>query len=153
MSKWDTRWLELTDHIAEWSKDKSRKIAAVIVGSRKEVLAIGYNGFPRGVEDDVPERHERPTKYLFTEHAERNAIYNAAARGIQLEGSTMYLSWFPCCDCARGIIQSGISKLVCVQPDWSEEKYNFQQSMEMLHEAGVEVEFANYVDNYSGKVK
>ncbi len=150
---WDTRWLALADHVSSWSKDQSRQIAAVIVGDRKEVLSIGYNGFPRGVEDEVPERHERPIKYLFTEHAERNAIYNAAARGVKLEGSTMYLSWHPCCDCARAVVQSGITRLICVEPDWGEDKYHFQQAAEILNEGGVEVSYAEYQDNYSGKEK
>lgn len=145
MTRWDHKWMELLYHIAVWSKDPNTKVASVIIGSRQEVLAIGYNGFPRGIDDNHPEKYERPLKYTWTEHAERNAIYNAAARGISLEGSTMYITQFPCADCARGIIQSGISKLVC--PDYDPESYNHtavhksQEAEAMLKEAGVEIEY------------
>lgn len=101
--------------IASWSKDLSTKVGCVIVGDAGQILATGYNGIPRGVSDDVPARHERPEKYLWFEHAERNAIYNAARSGLSLVGSTLYIPWHPCADCARGIIQSGIQTVVLGQ--------------------------------------
>jgi len=108
------------------------------------VLATGWNGFPRGIDDDRDERHERPAKYKWTEHAERNAIYNAAANGTALRGATMVMPWYPCADCARAIIQSGIIGLVCVEPDWSDAIWadDFSIVREMLDEAGVAVVFA-----------
>lgn len=109
---WDERYLYLAGVIASWSKDLSTKVGCVIVGDAGQILATGYNGIPRGVSDDVPGRHERPEKYLWFEHAERNAIYNAARSGLSLVGATLYIPWHPCADCARGIIQSGIQTVV-----------------------------------------
>jgi dCMP deaminase len=142
MANWDARWLQVADHIATWSKDRSTQVGCVIVGNANQVLSMGYNGFPRGVNDDIEERHDRPDKYLWTEHAERNAIYNAARTGMALAGSTMYLPWYPCADCARAIIQSGISTLVATapvlgaNPQWD---HDFEVSKEMLLEGKVVV--------------
>src|SRR4051812_31931200 len=99
--KWDERFINLALHIAGWSKDESRKVGCLIVGPQGEIRSTGYNGFPRGVDDTLPGRNERPAKYQWTEHAERNAIYNAARVGTPLEGTSIYLPWFPCVDCAR----------------------------------------------------
>jgi len=139
LDKWDRRFLEMALLVAGWSKDQSTKVGALIVGPNREVISTGYNGFARGVCDQVDERHRRPAKYLWTEHAERNAIYNAARRGIQTEGTTMYLQWFPCADCARAIIQSGISLVVAERPNLSDPRWgaSFRISKEMLEEAGV----------------
>src|SRR5882724_1578597 len=106
LTEWDRRFLDLARHVGQWSKDQSRQVGCVIVGPSREIRAIGYNGFPRGA-DDSPDslRNTRPNKYLWTEHAERNAIYQAARIGITVSGCTMYLPWFPCMDCARAIVQ------------------------------------------------
>src|SRR5271166_5144739 len=109
---WDSRFLDLARYVGQWSKDRSRKVGCVIVGPHREIRAIGYNGFPRGIDDDVADRHERPSKYLWTEHAERNAIFEAARIGTPLDGCTMYLPWFPCMACARALVQTGIARLV-----------------------------------------
>ena len=114
---WDERFMQLALHIAGWSKDRSTKVGAVIVGDDHILRAIGYNGFPRGVDDEAEDRHERPLKYRWTEHAERNAIYNAARIGVSLDDCTMYVAWFPCMDCARAIVQAGIARLVAIKPD------------------------------------
>lgn len=144
---WTKRWMDLCCFISNWSKDRSRQIAAVIVDDRNVLLSIGWNGFPRGINDNVESRHKRPEKYLWAEHAERNAIYNAAAKGVSLLGSTMYMPWYPCHDCARAIIQSGISELVCVEPDWGDESYkeSFAMIKELFNETSVTV---RYVDGY-----
>lgn len=102
----------MAEYVSTKSKDKSTKVGAVIVGPNNEVLSVGWNGFPRGVNDDVEERHERPAKYEWTEHGERNAIYNAARHGIRLDGTTLYTTHDPCADCARAIVQSGIRHVV-----------------------------------------
>ncbi len=140
---WNKRWMDLAILISTWSKDRSRQTAAVIVDDRNILLSIGWNGFPRVVNDDIDERHERPIKYKWTEHAERNAIYNAAAKGIPLLNSIMHLAWYPCSDCARAIIQSGIKKIVCIEPDWDDQnwKEDFAISKEMLNEAFVCIEY------------
>lgn len=140
---WDQRWMSLATLVSFWSKDRSRRCGAVIVDDRNVLVSIGWNGFPRGVDDDVDARHDRPAKYMWTEHAERNAIYNAAANGHSTRGCTMYLPWYPCADCARAIIQSGITTIVGVEPDWNDETYaaDFAVVREMLAESSVQHRF------------
>ena len=111
-ASWDRHFLEDAVWASRKSKDRSVKVGCVIVNDRQVDLVRGWNGFPRGVDDDVEERHQRPAKYDWTEHAERNAIYNAASEGVALRGATIYITHTPCADCARAIIQSGI-KRVC----------------------------------------
>lgn len=128
------------------SKDPSTKVGAVVVGSAKQVLSIGYNGFPRGVVDEIPSRWERPGKYLRVSHAEENCVFNAARSGISLEGATMYMQFAPgpCAACARAIIQAGIARVVVdgsspfpgKGSQWEE---SIAISLEMLNEAGVEL--------------
>jgi len=138
---WDARFMALAQFVGDWSKDRSTKVGCVIVGPNNEIRAIGYNGFPRGIADDAEERHSRPAKYLWTEHAERNAIYHAALIGVALKGCRMYLPWFPCMDCARAIVQSGLSELIAFSPELGHPKWgkDFQASMALLREAGVHV--------------
>lgn len=141
MTNWDKRFIDLTKHVASWSKDKSIGTCAVIVDDDNRIVSIGYNGFPSGCNDDIQERYERPLKYLYTEHAERNAIYNAARLGISVKGCKMYLMWFPCSDCARAIIQSGIKTLVCYKPNLEDSRWgeHFKVALEMFNECGVEI--------------
>ena len=140
---WDRRWMDIARLVSTWSKDRSRKVGAVIVDDRHHVVALGWNGFPRGVDDDVEDRHRRPAKYAWTEHAERNAVFNAAASGNATLGCTIYVPWYPCADCARAIVQAGIGVIVGVEPDWNDPKYSadFAVVKEMLAEAGVRVRF------------
>lgn len=141
MSKkvWDQRFMAMADMVASWSKDTSTHVGCVIIGPDNEVRSVGYNGFPRGVNDDIEARYERPMKYMWTEHAERNAIYNSSRMGLSLQGCTMYLNGFPCSDCARAIIQCGISSLVGFAPDFSNVKWGegYKNTIEMFQEAGV----------------
>lgn len=143
MDKWDERLMALAQHIGGWSQDRSRKVGCVIVSPGNDILATGFNGFPRGIDDSVEERHERPAKYLWTEHAERNAIFNATRIGVRLLGASMYLPWFPCVDCARAIIQVGIVKLIAFRPDLNDDTWGntFAVSSSLLTEAGVEVSY------------
>lgn len=140
---WDERFMELAIHVASWSKDRSRQVACVIVAPDNSVRALGFNGFPRGLDDEVEGRHFRPAKYLWTEHAERNAIYVAARNGIPLNGCRMYLPWFPCVDCARAIVQAGLVEVVSRQPDFSDIRWgeDFRVAVELLKEAEVSVRF------------
>lgn len=140
---WDQFYLKMADLIASRSKDRSAKIGAVLVKDNA-VISMGYNGFPRGVNDDVEARHERPAKYSYTEHGERNAILNAARHGISTFGSTMYTQGVPCADCSRAVIQAGCSRVVAywqanerIFPGWIE---SCRMGREMLEEAGVKVE-------------
>jgi len=137
--KWDTRFLELSESIATWSKDPSRGVGAVIVSPMKQVLATGYNGLPRGVEDH-PERLERPVKYDLIVHAEMNAIIQCARNGITPVGATMYSSFSPCIHCTLSIVQAGIARVVTraiVEGDahWNE---SLEKSISMLKEVGIE---------------
>ena len=109
--KWDLRFLDQAYSISLWSKDRSTKTGSVIVRDNR-ILTTGYNGFPPGCDDEVPERHERPAKYLWTEHAEGNAMFQAARFGISLEGATMYNTFPPCAPCTRGIVMCGIVRVV-----------------------------------------
>ena len=112
--KWDERFMRLARHVAMWSKDPSTKVGAVVVDSKRRVIALGYNGFPRGV-DDSPERYaDRPTKYAHVVHAELNAILNALG---PVEGCTLYVTLEPCTTCAKAIIQSGIRRVVLPDRD------------------------------------
>ena len=136
---WDTYFMQLARDVASRSKDQSTRIGAVIVGPDKEIRSTGYNSFPRGVIDSIPARQDRPLKYLWMEHAERNAIYNAARMGTSLKGCTMYVShWPPCPDCARAISQSGLSCVVVetfeVPERWAE---HMDIAAQILKESGV----------------
>ena len=136
--------MDLAESIAEWSKDRSTKVGCVIIDDKRTILATGYNGFPRGINDDVEDRHDRPDKYQWTEHAERNALYSAARNGIALEGSTMYVPWLPCADCMRGIIQCGINTLIVKRLSYDDpknkrwaESHSF--SLQLVEESEVEL--------------
>ncbi len=132
--KWDLRFLELADHIAQWSKDPRTKVGAVIVDAKKRVVSIGYNGFPRGV-DDTPARYEdRPTKHLFVAHAERNALDNAP---LMVDGCTIYVPLLPCNECAKSIIQKGITRVVTYKVKRDGTGFNWDITLKMFKEAGI----------------
>jgi dCMP deaminase len=111
---WDSYFIKMVQLVSEKSKDPSTKCGALIVGPDHEIRSTGFNGFPRGVDETIESRWVRPEKYEWVEHAERNAIYNAARVGISTFGCTMYVNYaVECCDdCTRAIIQSGIIEVV-----------------------------------------
>ena len=109
---WDRYYLDICKVVSARSKDPHTQIGCVIAGPNREIRSTGYNSFPRGIRDDVPERLERPAKYLWIEHAERNAICNAARSGTSTEGCTIYVEIMPCMDCARAVVQAGIVEVV-----------------------------------------
>jgi dCMP deaminase len=131
------------------SIDPSTKTGACIV--RPDVLTPliwACNGFPQGVNDQEPCRWKAPVKYGYVEHAERNALYAMARYGFKSEGCAMFVTDPPCDDCARGIIQSGITEI------YIPENHQFRgesswtprivRGLEMLREAGVPVEWVDY---------
>lgn len=144
---WDSWFMGLVYDTARKSKDLSTKIGAVIVKDKRPIL-FGYNGIPQKVKD-TPERMERPKKYKWTEHGERNAIFCGARFGIATDGTTMYTQALPCCECARAIVNSGISKVIIHKESsdifaasshysttWKEDH---EISTVMFQEAGVEL--------------
>jgi dCMP deaminase len=140
---WSDYFFNIAEQVKLKSKDLNTQIGAVIVGRGNEIVSTGYNSFPRGLDDKKPERQERPEKYFWFEHAERNAIYNAARIGVSTEGCEIYLTcYLPCADCARALINSGIKKVHCKthggtkNPGWDE---SLKRSKIMLQECGVEV--------------
>jgi len=102
------------------------------------VAATGYNGLPRGVEDKA-ERMERPAKYLWTSHAEENAVAQAARVGMKLKGGTAFVTHMPCSRCARTLIQAGIEYVVVDRGTTSMPQEEFDVAMQMFKEAGVDV--------------
>lgn len=144
--KWHWRHLDEAWQQASYSKDPSTKTGCVVVDDAGSIISTGYNGFPRGVRD-LPERYKvRGTKYRFVVHCDTNAIYSAARRGVSLVGATMYLTGPPCCECMKGIIQSGIRRVVwpednpfekdpATQERW---QYSIEATHAMAQEAGVE---------------
>jgi dCMP deaminase len=138
---WEKRFMELADHIAQWSKDRNSKVGAVIVDD-KNPISVGYNGFPRGSDDEKQERHEKPEKYNWVLHAEENAIINAARHGHKVKGCDMYLNWYPCARCAGMVINAGIKRLFVANPpelDHPEKGDNYRIADEKLTESEVEV--------------
>jgi dCMP deaminase len=141
---WDKYFMDMCKHVASRSKDQNTKLGCVIVSSDHATLATGYNSFPRGIDDNRVERQQRPEKYFWFEHAERNAIYMAARHGVALKGAKMFCAWMPCADCARAIIQVGITEVIFDgelynarrgDPVWEE---SFQRTIVMFAEAGVQ---------------
>lgn len=139
---WHEKYLGLARHIATWSKDPSKQIGAVAVGNVGEILATGYNGLPRGIEDTEFRLTNREEKYRLVVHAEMNCIYNATHNGVSLHNATLYVWGLPVCsECAKGIIQVGIRHVVMpkVENDvvpikWAQ---SFLATADMFDEAGV----------------
>ena len=111
---WDEYFMGVAKLAALRSKDPNSQVGSCIVSTDNKILSIGYNGFPRGCSDDVfpwaREGQPLDTKYVYVTHSELNAILNF--RGGSLEGSKMYVTLFPCNECSKAIIQSGISELI-----------------------------------------
>ncbi len=144
--KWDKYFLNIAENVKLKSKDRRTQIGAVIVGKDNEIVSTGYNSFPRGINDNVKERQIRPEKYYWIEHAERNAIYNAARIGVSLRDTTMYLTCgIPCSDCTKGIISSGIKKIYCKVQDTTRNREHWDEhakrSLQMFKESNVEIIF------------
>lgn len=135
-------WLQLCiDRAMEFSPDPSTKNAAVIVDEKtNSLLGFGVNEFPFGVEY-YDQRWERPDKYLYIEHAERNAIFNSAQLKNDVVGATMICPWAACSDCARAIIQNGIKRLVRTKVEATNSRWSKSCVVadQMLKEACVEI--------------
>lgn len=145
MIEWDDYFMSMAYLVSMKSKDERTHIGAVIVGQNKEIKSTGYNSFVRNLKDDIPERQEKPEKYYWFEHAERNAIYNATLIGASLKGSKMYTNGIPCMDCARGIVQAGIKEVI-VDKTWNEtnkgdDLEHSNRTIQMFEEVGVKLRY------------
>lgn len=137
------QFLKLAKYQAElFSKDPSTKVGCIIIAPDSlQILSCGYNGLPRNIEEQTKERWQYPLKSYYCEHSERNCLYNACRSGVKIEGSIAVVSLFPCADCARGLIQSGVSAVVTYAPDLDHHRWgaSFKISADMFTEAGVEM--------------
>lgn len=139
MTDWDLRFLNLASFVAQWSKDPSTKVGAVIVDQLRRVVSVGYNGFPRGVEDD-DRLTIREVKYEMIVHGEVNAVLSA---GRPVAGCTLYTVPFPPCSrCASMMVQAGIKRVVAPAPTkeqiarWGT---SFEIAENVFEEGGVEL--------------
>lgn len=144
--KWKYRFLSLAKHISTFSKDPSTKVGAVIVDRNKRIISLGYNGFPIGVYD-LEERYlDRERKLKFIVHAELNAILNSKR---SLEDTILFVyPLFPCNECAKAIIQSGIKHVVAYVDSNEAWKESFDYSKIMFDEAGVKYEILRNLQQY-----
>ena len=135
----------LPDAIAQRdkSKDRSTRVGAVVLDDDFNVRISGYNGMPRGIDDNVEARHQRPLKYKWMAHAEENCVAQAARVGISLKGCTLLVtSLFPCTTCSRLIIQSGIVRVLApLTPDNARWDEDAEVALEMLSEAKIELHY------------
>ncbi len=147
LSHWDKRFLRIAEEVRLWSKDPGTKVGCVLVNERR-ILSTGYNGFPQLIEDSLERYIDRNYKLSITVHAEKNAILNAAKNGTKVEGSTLYVTFPPCSQCASAVIQAGVAKVVCPNPALAPERWrsNFLAANELFYEAGVEVLYYSSFD-------
>ena len=140
VSHWDSRFMRIAKEVQSWSKDPSTKCGCVLVHDRR-IISTGYNGLPAGLSDSLDRYQNREFKLATIIHAEKNAIFNAAKNGSLTEGTTAYVTWPPCSQCASALIQAGVSKVVCPDPKTGPERWvsNFLLANDLLYEAGVKV--------------
>ncbi len=139
---WDEYFMGIALFSAQRSKDNSTQVGACIVNSDKKIVSVGYNGMPTGcIDDEMPwERtgeSSLDTKYPFVCHAELNAILNSSLNGVN--GATLYVTLFPCNECAKAIIQCGIKKVVYLENKYADTE-SVKASVMMLEKCGVAVE-------------
>jgi len=136
---WTEYFFEIARTVASKSKDPSTKVGCVVVGPDHDIRSTGFNGIPRDVHDKS-ERMEQPAKYMWTAHAEENAVSHAARIGVSLKGCTAYVTHYPCAACTRMLIQSGINKVVCLPGETAMNPTGGEQrdiATQMFREAGV----------------
>jgi len=134
------RLLELAIASARQSPSRPRKVGAVLVLADEVTTVVACNDFPVGVRD-LEARHAHPERLLWIEHAERNAIFAAARSGLATAGATLIATFHPCADCARAIVQAGITTLYTLAPDFTDPLWGpaFRCSRVILEEGGVRV--------------
>jgi dCMP deaminase len=145
-SSFHEKMLEQCDIVSKNSRDANTKVGCVITRNG-QILETGYNDLINNVVE-TPEKVTRPLKTVWIEHAERNAIYKAARKGLSLENSTIYLNWWPCVDCCRAIIQSGIIEIVSNNPpDLNDERWGeqFKHTLDLVKESGIKTTFVKKI--------
>lgn len=135
---WDDYFMAISILSSMRSKDPNTQVGACIVNDENVILSMGYNGFPKGCSDDeFPwDREGEETKYPFVVHAELNAILNA--NGKSLKGARIFVDLFPCNECAKAIIQSGIKEIVYLNDKYADTP-GIKASKKMLNTAGVKL--------------
>jgi len=135
--------MSLAHLVTKNSPAKGRIVGCVLVGRDDMVAATGTNILAHGCEDH-PERFDAPEKYDWVEHAERAAVYQAAREGLSTQGCTAFTTLFPCTDCARALVLSGIVRIVSPHPDFSDPRWGekFRLSEKIFEECGVEVTYS-----------
>lgn len=142
---WDETYMEIAHTIKRRSKDPSTQVGAVIVGSDNRILSTGYNGTPHGFDDaSFPwgKGSDNPleNKSLFVIHAELNAILNFKGLGKDLDGATVYVTLFPCNECAKTLVQSGVNRVVYSE---KRDSTSYKAASILFGQAGVETKFFN----------
>ena len=136
--KWHERFMGLAQEVSTWSKDPSTQVGCVLVKDRR-VISTGFNGFPRGISDDLDRLTNREVKYEMTVHAEVNAVTTAALHGVSTDGCDAYVTFQPCSRCAAVLINAGVRAVYIkaardIPTRWIE---NFRLACTLLTEAGI----------------
>lgn len=138
------QYFEVAESFAKLSKDPSTKVGTLLLADESNhVLSAGFNGFPRGIDETIESRWQRPEKYALVSHSESNAVAQAARTGTPLNKSTCVVTVFPCADCCKLLIQSGVSRIVTREPDFEKVGWgrSFTYSKLMFEEAGVVLQY------------
>ena len=144
-------YMAMAKLISKRSKDPNTQVGAIIVSKDDRILSVGYNGLPNGCSDDEfpwarSAKCEYDTKYPYVVHAELNAILNFRGDNKAFEGSTLYVTLFPCHECAKAIIQSGITRLVYLDNKYNDTE-DFKESLRMLRAASIMIDSYELLEN------
>ena len=131
---WVNKFHRVANLISSFSKDPSTQVGAVAFDHSNRIIETGYNGLPRNVVD-LPERMERPQKYLWTAHAEENLVAHAARS--RLEGTTVVVTHFPCARCARMLINAGVAMVIYREQATAMDNEEFVVARQMFKEANI----------------
>lgn len=141
------KYLDLAKYNALlFSKDPHTKVGCLLLTPDfSRILSTGINGFPRKFDDDDKDKWKRPEKYHYVCHSELNAIANAARSGTTLDGCVMVVTMFPCADCAKYIIQSGITTIYTPTPNLNDPRWGtiWNYSLEMFKTCDIKIVYLN----------
>lgn len=137
---WDRRFYRMAQEVSSWSKDPNRKVGALIIDADRRRMATGYNGFPRSIQDTAERLEDPEFKLAAMVHAEANALDNAT---FETRGCRMYVTRFPCLDCAKRILSKGITYLIVPEPPWDHPRWgeSWRKSRDLLQLGGVNITF------------